>query len=590
MNLGTRSSLLWFREACSSRQPQVPANSEDGSSMPLSGEVMTKRKRTPSDDDYPLFRHMLEQQEKPKLVQLLTPDEIYAQASGELFQRLKEDRRIERKPAGQHADSLGTYFSMWANTGPDGGLIVLGMEDDGEITGCRSLESKPLNRLEQTGRDYCPDARCESKRIEVERRDGSSDFLLVFRVQFRSDKVVKTNRGEAYIRCGDQRRKLTDEEVREFEIDRGQIPFEQERSDIPYPAGFDAELIGQYIRGVRAARNLPVTLTDEAILELRHLGKNSNSGFVPNNACLLAFGKDPTGSFPGCKVRFQRFDGEREGVGEKYNAVKDESVEGPVPKLIVEAAKVIEAQLRRFATLGTQGIFEPIHEYPKWAWYEALVNACVHRSYGLRNMNIFVKMFDDRLVIESPGGFPPLVTPENIYEVHHPRNPHLMDVMFYLKYVQCAREGTRRMRDTMREMELPVPEFEQKDTGQVLVRVTLRNNIQQRKKWVDFDASSLIGKAVFETLTEQERQVINYVAEYKKINVSQTMRLTSVYWHTAKKILTSLKRKGLFEDHRRRDIERDPEAYYFLRAATPAPSSELSGQPKGRRKKPASSE
>jgi hypothetical protein len=33
----------------------------------------------------------------------------------------------------------------------------------------------------------------------------------------------------------------------------------------------------------------------------------------------------------------------------------------------------------------------------------ALVNACVHRSYGLTNMNIFVKMFDDKLVIEIPG-------------------------------------------------------------------------------------------------------------------------------------------------------------------------------------------
>ena len=51
----------------------------------------------------------------------------------------------------------------------------------------------------------------------------------------------------------------------------------------------------------------------------------------------------------------------------------------------------------------------------KKAWYEALVNACVHRSYNLKNMNIFIRMFDDRLEIESPGGFPPLVTPENIF-------------------------------------------------------------------------------------------------------------------------------------------------------------------------------
>jgi ATP-dependent DNA helicase RecG len=43
-------------------------------------------------------------------------------------------------------------------------------------------------------------------------------------------------------------------------------------------------------------------------------------------------------------------------------------------------------------------------------------------------MHITVDMFYDRLVIESPGAFPPFVTPENIY-TQHARNPKLMDVL-----------------------------------------------------------------------------------------------------------------------------------------------------------------
>jgi ATP-dependent DNA helicase RecG len=65
---------------------------------------------------------------------LMTVEEIYDHASVELFRRLREDRRIERKLAGIHSDFLGEYFSMWANTAPDGGLIVIGMEDDAEGT------------------------------------------------------------------------------------------------------------------------------------------------------------------------------------------------------------------------------------------------------------------------------------------------------------------------------------------------------------------------------------------------------------------------------------------------------------------------
>jgi ATP-dependent DNA helicase RecG len=531
------------------------------------------------------------EKQHPKLEQLLTVDDIYARATQELLEQWKEDRRIERKPAGQHPETLGRYFSMWANT-PDGGLLVIGMENDGSIKAKDSLATKPtkhLNRLEQTGRDYCADARYETKRIEARADDGTPTFLLLIRIYFRPDKLVRDNQAGAWVRIGDSKKKLTDEECREFEIDRGQIAFEREPSGLEYPENFDANLIRQFASGIKSQRGLPDHLGDEEILELRHLGKRVGGKFVPNNACAVAFGKDPTAVFPGCKVRFQRFDGTHEGEGERYNIVKDEWIEGPVPTLISETARVLDSQVRKFKKLGPNGIFEPIPEYPKLAWQEAIVNACVHRSYGLRNMNIFVKMFDDRLVVESPGGFPPLVTPENIYEMHHPRNPFLMEAMFYLKLVMCAREGTRRMRATMTEMGLPGPEFEQKETGHALVRVTLRNNITHRKVWIDFDASSVVGEAIFKSLTSQERQIINYVAEYKKINVSQAMRVTGgKYWQSTRKILQGLKEKGILDDHRRQDISRDPEAYYFLRTEEGPKSGDSRAKPKPKSKKPVS--
>ena len=56
---------------------------------------------------------------------LLTVDEIYATATQSLFERLHEDRRLERKPAGIHARHLGDYISMWANTPSEGGLDTI---------------------------------------------------------------------------------------------------------------------------------------------------------------------------------------------------------------------------------------------------------------------------------------------------------------------------------------------------------------------------------------------------------------------------------------------------------------------------------
>ena len=86
---------------------------------------------------------------EPELLQLMSVEEIYERASQHLLDKLKEDRRLERKTAGIHPESLGPYFSMWANTSPDGGILVIGQEDDGRFTGCAKLDNNQLNRLEK---------------------------------------------------------------------------------------------------------------------------------------------------------------------------------------------------------------------------------------------------------------------------------------------------------------------------------------------------------------------------------------------------------------------------------------------------------
>src|SRR2546423_11949619 len=127
---------------------------------------------------------------------------MYESVSAELLQNLREDRRIERKPPGVHGQYLASYFSMWANTPPDGGLIAVGIEDGGKLTGCQGLAIEHLNELEKSAYRFCPDSRVESKRVEVFTEHGQSNFILLFRVRYREDKVVRTHASEAYIRYG----------------------------------------------------------------------------------------------------------------------------------------------------------------------------------------------------------------------------------------------------------------------------------------------------------------------------------------------------------------------------------------------------
>jgi ATP-dependent DNA helicase RecG len=505
----------------------------------------------------------------PKHIALLSPDEMYERVDEALLIELKEDRRIERKPPSFAAKEIGDYICMWANTPPDGGILVIGIENDKEFSGCHDLGQDRLNTTEKCHYTYCPDARVDSKRVRIIGKGNIESFVVVFRVQYREDKVVRTASGHAFIRRGDSKYELKPEEIRELEIDKRQVDLEKELvPTIHFPADFDRDLIARFVDGVRRIHQPAQDHSDTDVLIQRRLGVMKGQTFIPNTACVLAFAKDPVDLFPGCQIKFLRVSGEYELSGEKYNVTKTILMEGPVPRLLEECAATLNTSLREFSRLGKDKIFYVAPEYPRDAWFEAIVNACVHRSYGMKNMNVFVKMFDDKLVIESPGGFPPLVTPENIYVSHHPRNPTLMRAMFYMGLVKEHSEGTKRMRDTMQDMQLPPPQFEQVGSGFGFsqVRVTLRNHLKQRMVWVDADVTKVLGENLASNLTTDEKKILNFVAENGKINITQCHRLITTVrkWHGAKKLLLQLVDKNLLVHVHSKSVERDSRAHFAL--------------------------
>lgn len=81
----------------------------------------------------------------PKPVRLMSVDEIYENLNEQLIVDAEEDPRVERKPARFGVRPMGEYFSMWANTAPSGGLILIGVDDDGAISGCSDVDVSHLN-------------------------------------------------------------------------------------------------------------------------------------------------------------------------------------------------------------------------------------------------------------------------------------------------------------------------------------------------------------------------------------------------------------------------------------------------------------
>lgn len=272
----------------------------------------------------------------------------------------------------------------------------------------------------------------------------------------------------------------------------------------------------------------------------------------------MVFAKDPQQVFAGAYVHFLRYAGVAEGTGRDYNVIKDRMISGTVLDVIKELTSVLDANPREF-TQFRAGKFYTVPEYPHDAWYELAVNACVHRSYHAKTQPIFIRLFDDHLEIESPGGFMPSVSPENFF--HKPRNPFLMFVLREYGEVRCINEGTKRIRRELLEAHLPGAQYEYNAER---VKATLFNDIANRTNSLDSEAYKVLGEAISFSLNPDERKLVNYAIENDRINVSDALRiLTTTDWHTAKAKLQRLVERNIFDFITTKT--RDPNAHYLIR-------------------------
>lgn len=218
---------------------------------------------------------------------------------------------------------------------------------------------------------------------------------------------------------------------------------------------------------------------------------------------------------------------------------------------------MLDANLREFTEFKSAKFYQ-IPEYPHDAWYEVIVNACVHRSYHAKTEPIFIKMFDDHLIVENPGGFMPAVTPENLF--HKPRNPFLMLVLRELGEVRCISEGTKRIKRELQNAKLPTIDYKDDPNH---VRATLFNDVANRTNALDSEAYKVLGEAVAFSLDSDERRIVNYVVEHRRINASDALRiLSTTYWHTAHAKLQRLVSRGILDFISKK--KRDPKSHYVL--------------------------
>ena len=269
--------------------------------------------------------------------------------------------------------------------------------------------------------------------------EGNENHILIIHVPA-SPRLHANQADEVFWRVGDKSRKLPFEERLQLMYDKGERYYEDSPAYDATVEDIDMDAVKAYMKRIGYGKS-PMEYLQE------NKGFLTYKGDVPqvSTVCILLFGKHPQKFFPRARVRFVKYYGTEEKVGREMNVIKDVTFEGRILDQIQKTVDYLETQVKEHSYLGEDGLFKTDREYPKFVIQEMTVNSVCHRDYSIKGTEIQIKMFDDRIVFETPGKLPGIVRTDNIRHTHFSRNPKIAEYLKAYDYVKEFGEGVDRM-------------------------------------------------------------------------------------------------------------------------------------------------
>ena len=147
---------------------------------------------------------------------------------------------------------------------------------------------------------------------------------------------------------------------------------------------------------------------------------------------------------------------------------------------------------------------------------EALLNAVSHRNYQMGG-SVFIRQYQDRLVVESPGGFPNGITLENILDRQLPRNRRIAEILALCGLVERSGQGMNLIYELSIKEAKQLPDFTGTDDN--FVSLTLNGLVLDTKM---LSLINQIGNDRMETLSTGDFLVIN--ALYHEQDITENLK------------------------------------------------------------------
>jgi ATP-dependent DNA helicase RecG len=350
-------------------------------------------------------------------------------------------------------DTIAEYVAAFANA--DGGVLLLGVDDDGIPSGHRYPEEAIEDFFRVPETRLRPPTPCRTGRVHV----GDKE-ILIFDIAPAQQAVMVDGDGFPY-RVGDKVLTEPQEVINARKEAYRRVGYEQRIRAEATLGDLDLERAQGFLSsGIFSGR------TVEEALERYGLIHKSGEGWRVTNAALLLFSKDSLARWhPRAGIRFFRVEGTGRRHGKSRNVTRLESIMEPLAMAVEEAYRSARAQIRRSETLHNL-FFKETPEYPEFAWQEAIVNAIAHRDYEIQSREIEVWFYEDRMEIHSPGELVPPVTLDalkNRQQTHASRNPLIVRLLADVGIMRDEGEGVPRIFEEMEGSFLQPPDLRLED-------------------------------------------------------------------------------------------------------------------------------
>lgn len=338
-----------------------------------------------------------------------------------------------------------------------GGRILLGVDDDGTITGIQREDLEHWVMDTVFGRYVHPMIIPFYEEVHI---DAQRRVAVVTLSQGATKPYVVRDRGreDIYIRVGSTSRLATREQQARLYALGGMLHAELLPVSGSGLADLSQDRLRDYLSSIVGDERVPVT-DDQWHTRLCGLGfmtEPEGGPTVCTIAGLVLFGHAPRRLLHQGGIRWMVF----EGKDKDYKALDDRLVDGPLVALRSPSSRggnaivangllenLIEA-MRPFVSEESDEVGASLRRerswlYPIEAIRESIVNAVAHRDWT-RYEEIEVVRYADRLEVLSPGALLNSMTVEKmIAGQRSPRNPLIVEVLRDYGYVDARGMGVR---------------------------------------------------------------------------------------------------------------------------------------------------